>query len=41
MNSRYEAICKFLDTNNLLTMIRGHEAQEGGSVHGAPLRFGG
>lgn len=26
----YEAVCKFLKDNNLLTMIRGHEAQESG-----------
>ena len=27
---RYEAICDFLDRNNLLGMFRGHEAQDAG-----------
>lgn len=29
---RYAAACKFLEDNNLLTIIRGHEAQEEGLV---------
>lgn len=27
---RYDAVCQFLDRNNLLTVIRGHEAQDAG-----------
>lgn len=30
--SSYEAVCQFLDRNGLLTLIRGHEAQDAGSV---------
>lgn len=27
---RYDAVCQFLERNNLLTVIRGHEAQDAG-----------
>lgn len=27
---RYNAVCQFLERNNLLTLIRGHEAQDAG-----------
>jgi serine/threonine-protein phosphatase 2B catalytic subunit len=30
---RYQAACQFLERNNLLSIIRAHEAQDAGSVH--------
>lgn len=30
--NRYDAVCQFLERNNLATMIRGHEAQDAGYV---------
>lgn len=33
VNIRYEAACKFLERNELLGIIRGHEAQDAGYVH--------
>jgi hypothetical protein len=30
LDDRYEAACKFLERNGLLSIIRGHEAQDAG-----------
>lgn len=37
---RYQAACQFLERNNLLSIIRAHEAQDAGCVclYGAPFR---
>ena len=32
---RFEAVTKFLERNSLLTVIRGHEAQDAGYVCGS------